>query len=127
MKTKIALVVALGALFVAVPSATPKGGRPAGVQWGFTCNELVGPPDADTCNVTVTGLSAKGQYTVGATNSCGGVDSGSGTVTGADLGTTGVIITLDDCEGSWVFSLYSVGKGGAPTFVTSIDATAHII
>lgn len=75
MKTKIALAVALGALFVAVPGATPKGRPGAGLTLSLTCNEvLAGNPPADSgtdfCSVTASGLPS-GAYFLTLSDSCG--------------------------------------------------------
>src|SRR5579863_7301519 len=106
MKTKIALVVALGALFVAVPSATSKGKSPAGVNVTVACIENA--DGTDTCTITATGLS-KGTYWVDATDSCGGSLASSAS---ANFDFT---FQATDCASAITVQLFSVGRGGALT------------
>ena len=58
-KTQIAIAVTLGVLFLAVPSATPKG-KPASVTLGVVCNEPNpdNGSDSDSCTFTGMGMSS---------------------------------------------------------------------
>ena len=73
-KTQIAIAVTLGVLFLAVPSATPKGKpAPAGLTLSATCFEAMdGTTDTgtDSCSVNGTGLTAD-TYLLTGTSDCG--------------------------------------------------------
>jgi hypothetical protein len=121
-KTKIALAVMLGVLFVAVPSATPKGKPPSGLTLGVVCTSTGGPEpgEMDACAVTATGLASE-TYLLVATDSCGLVEYVSHFNPVA--GTINVNVNLSDpiCPGNtgWTFNLYLIGHKGAPTLVAT--------
>jgi hypothetical protein len=118
MKTQIALAVTLGVLFVAVPSATPKGAKPAGLTLSAVCSE--GSPDTgtDSCSVNATGLSAD-TYLLTGTSDCG-VESSSN----VSPGQFPVTVNFSDSScnsGGFTFNLY-VLKRGVPTLVATSAA-----
>jgi hypothetical protein len=123
MQTKIAVTVALCALFVAVPSATPKGGKPspAGVQWSVICNE-------PSCAVGVTGLTPGPgvTYNLSVVDNCGTVAFNSN----FDADSTGafhtsVNVSAEDAGGCttsmWTFTVSTVGRHSGPVSSTTIN------
>jgi hypothetical protein len=105
MKTKIAVTVALCALFVVVPSATPKGIKPAGLQWSVLCSDAA--TGNDTCAVTITGV-ASGIYALEVTSSCGGSSSNS---VNPNSGTVSTSAIVSDCPaGTLTFNLVTAGE-----------------
>jgi hypothetical protein len=124
-KTKITLAVMLGALFVAVPSATPKGKPPSGLTLGVVCTSTGGPEpgEMDACAVTATGLASE-TYLLVATDSCG-IDEYVSHLNPV-AGTISVNVNLSDpvCPGNagWTFNLYLIGHKGAPTLVATASA-----
>jgi hypothetical protein len=122
MKTKIAVTVALCALFVAVPSATPKGKPgPSGVQWSVVCN-------GGSCSVGITGLSPGPgvSYWLAVADNCGAPVYGTGLnadSTGAYHGNADVSAedTILGCPTtSWTFTLSTTGRHSS--FVSSTTA-----
>lgn len=116
MKMKIAFAVALGALFVTAPSATPKGRTPASVPVTVGCTEnFDGPTDTgtDTCIVSFTGMDPGTTYKITISDSCGGDAIGT-----ARSGSTTYTFTLDvnDCDAGLVISVTS-GSGRRTTTV----------
>jgi len=124
-KTKIALAVMLGALFVAAPSATPKGKPPSGLTLGVVCTSTGGPEpgEMDACAITATGLASE-IYLLEVTDSCGFVEYVSHF--NPVGGTIKVNVNLSDpiCPGNagWTFNLYLIGNKGAPTLVATTSA-----
>ena len=112
MKMKIALAVALVALFVAVPSATPRGKTPpASVGATVGCSENLDRFGADigtdTCIISFTGLDPGTTYHIVIDSSCGGgsIDtsrSGSAaySFTFVDLNDCGTGLTISVTTGS---------------------------
>jgi hypothetical protein len=131
MKTKIALAVALVALFLAVPSATPRGPKtpPASVGATVGCSEnLDGVADigTDTCIISFTGLDPGTTYHFVIDSSCGGgsIDtsrSGSATYsfTFVDLNDCGIGLTISVTTGS--------GRRTATVPITIIDNTGGVV
>jgi hypothetical protein len=123
MKTKIAFAVVLGALFVAVPSATPKG-KPAPASVGLTvgCSEDA-PAGSDYCIITASGMAA-GTYKLLVTDACQGIifDSNES----ANFSAT---INPLDCGTGLTIQLFTIGKGGAltPVTVTITDNTGGVV
>ena len=107
-KTQIAIAATLGVLFLAVPSATLKAAKPAGLAWGVACNDI-GSPEVDSCTVTITGLNSSATYRLEATDGCGGF---TGSNTNAPQLASGIVVTLPDCTAGTTFSLFTVGKRG---------------
>jgi hypothetical protein len=128
MKTKIAIAVILGALFVAVPSATPKGKPGAGLTLSVTCNEVLDGTDTGTdfCSATASGLNPNGIYTVILSDNCGnplGRNNGNGPIVGP-VNATFSEVDLFGCTVTGVTaSLYSDGRGGALTLLQTSSAT----
>ena len=120
MKTEIALAVALGALFVAVPSATPKKTPPAVLQMGVVCaaNDATTPEghDYDPCTVTVTGLVTNTTYSLQVTDNCNGF-SVARNVT-AVAGGINVPVQIPDCQNA-TFSLFTTGRNAGQLVATS--------
>jgi hypothetical protein len=126
MKTKIAITVALCALFVAVPSATPKGSKPgpAGVAWSVICN-------VGTCSVGITGLSPGPgvSYWLAVADNCGAPISGSG----FNADSTGAYHTSIDVSSedtvpgcattSWHFTVSTTGRHSSTVSSTTANDT----
>jgi hypothetical protein len=115
MKTKIAITVALCALFVAVPSATPKG-KPAGEQLSLICG-------AGACSATASGLSGTGTYAVNITDDCGD------TLIATSVNAPGQSVSVDlvsttACTVTTVTAQLFVSTHGKLTLLQT--ATAHI-
>jgi hypothetical protein len=108
-KTQIAIAVTLGVLFLAVPSATLKAAKPAGLAWGVACNDI-GSPEVDSCTVTITGLNSSATYRLEVTDGCGGFASSNANA--PQLASPGVVVALPDCTTGTTFSLFTVGKRG---------------
>jgi hypothetical protein len=114
--SKMAIAVALGVLFVATPSATPKG-KPTTLVFTAVCGLAAStgslPADAngdiDTCELTGTGLAAGASYNLIVTNSCGVTDfrTGINTTSSGTLAWSAILYDSLGCEG-WTFSLYGV-------------------
>ena len=124
MKTKIALAVTLGGLFVAVPSAAPKG-KPASEQLSVgSCSEVSG---GDSCTVTATGLAAGATYRLEVTDFCdGSFEYGSNET--PDGGTINQpLVLLDASTGcatpGWTFNLYRLSGKGVPSLVATFVRT----
>jgi len=107
MKTKIAITVILCALFVAVPSATPKGGKPAGLPFVVVCNT------SDVCSFSGSGLAPSTSYDLSYSDMCG-TPVGS---TSVNTDGTGALISQNispfetSCGTSgWIFTLSTLGK-----------------
>jgi len=116
MKTKIAFAVVLSVLFVAVPSATPKGKpAPAALTLTVGCSEpvqdLAGLGDADTCLITASNLPLA-TYKIVVTDSCGFIFASD------EPPNFNVTIYPPDCASGLTISLFTLGKGGALTPVT---------
>jgi hypothetical protein len=111
-KTQIAIAVALGVLFVAVPSATLKAAKPAGLAWGVACNDIIDIDggETDSCTVTITGLNSSATYRLEVTDGCGGFASSNANA--PQLASPGVVVALPDCTTGTTFSLFTVGKRG---------------
>jgi len=108
------------ALFVGVPSATPKGVKPAGLQWSVLCAD--DSAGNDSCAVTVTGV-ASGIYTLEVTSSCGASDSS--TVNPAS-GTINTTVLVPECpSGTLTLSLLTAGRRGG-TLVSTTSAPAGL-
>ena len=119
MKTQIALAVALGALFVAVPSATPKKTPPAVLQMGVDCAGDVTTPDGndyDACIVTVTGLVTNTTYSLQVTDNCNGYNVARNVT--AVAGGINVPVQIPDCP-SATFSLLTTGRNAGQLVATS--------
>lgn len=110
MKTKIALAVALGALFVAVPGAAPKG-KPAGLSFSVLCAN-------DVCALTGSGLAASTSYLLDVTDSCNvsvhansvNTDAG-GNLIGPAVSPGIPIAQSSGCNvAGWTFTLSTLGK-----------------
>jgi len=114
MKTKIALAVAVVALFVAVPSASPKhggGSGPASVGATIGCTENT---NDDGCIVSFTGLNPSGTtYKYEIADPCGYGGAG-GDISGFANYSVG-IPTAMDCDLPFTISLFTVGRGSTLT------------
>jgi hypothetical protein len=129
MKTKIALAVAVVALFVAVPSATPKGHAPASVGATIGCSENDGDAggldsDTDTCIISFTGMNAGTTYNITISDTCSGdimVNSRSGSTN-----YTFTFVSVNDCGTGLAISVTS-GSGrrtaAVPVTVTGDTGT----
>jgi hypothetical protein len=115
MKIKIAITVALCALFVAVPSATPKGGKPAGLAFSVVCNT------SDNCALTGSGF-APGSYALDVTDSCGGQTLTNSSVNADSTGHINTVVSPGEpnCSNnaSWTFTLFTLGKRGGSQVAT---------
>jgi hypothetical protein len=114
MKTKIALAVAVVALFVAVPSASPKhggGSGPASVGATIGCTENT---NDDSCIVSFTGLNSSGTtYKYQIADPCGYGGAG-GNISGVSSYSVS-IPTAADCGVPFTISLSTVGRGSTLT------------
>jgi len=122
MKIKIVLAATLALLFVAVPSATPKGkgGGGLGVAFDLSCNE-VGSPDSgtDSCSVTASGLTVGTTYFFDFSDDCGRIPYSRGenapgfsySVTFSDGPVSGCTIT------SITSNLWSIAGNGRRTLL----------
>lgn len=113
MKTKIALAVALVALFVAVPGATLKAAKPASLTFSVGCDTN------DVCQLNGSGFGASTSYKLVVTDSCGGnaytndvsTDS-SGGFTTAPAVPLSVSLYDGSCPSNtgWTFTLSTLGR-----------------
>jgi hypothetical protein len=128
MRTKIVLTVALGALFVAVPSASPKhGGGGGGGGAGLAFSAICGADDTCVLNVTA-GLAPSTSYVLDVTDNCGHTYFNSG-VQSSSTGTLNHVTPfgyaeLPGCAVTGVtFALRNRGKGGSLVFTTTATDT----
>jgi hypothetical protein len=124
MKTKIAITVALCALFVAVPSATPKG-KPGPSALPFTAACGID----DVCSFSGSGLAPNTSYGLSYTDGCGtflGSTSLNTDGTGALSKGQTVAPSETGCPNpGWIFTLSTLGKRsstvGMSTAIDSVD------
>jgi len=108
MKTKIAITVAVCALFVAVPSATPKGKPgPSALPFVVVCNT------SDVCSFSGSGLAPSTSYDLSYSDMCG-TPLGS---TSVNTDGTGALISQNispfetGCAApGWIFTLSTIGR-----------------
>lgn len=109
MKVKITITAVLCALFVAVPSATPKGKPgPAAVPFAATCDT------DDVCSFSGSGLAPSTSYELSYTDRCG-TFLGSTSVNTDGTGALSSGQTVSPFETSctpsgWIFTLSTLGK-----------------
>jgi hypothetical protein len=115
MKTKIAITVAVCALFVAVPSATLKGAKPAGLKFSVSCGAN------DACTLTGSGF-APGSYAMDVTDSCGLQVVTNSSVNADSAGNINTVVSPGEpsCPGNtgWTFTLFTLGKRGGSQVAT---------
>ena len=131
MKTKIALAVAVVALFVAVPSASPKhggGSGPASVGATIGCTENT--TGDDNCTVSFTGLNPSGTtYKYEIADPCGYGGAG-GNISGFASYSVS-IPTAMDCDSPLAVTLSTIGRGSTltpvPLTITYIGTDPGVI
>lgn len=125
MKTKISLAVALGVLFVAVPSATPKGHPPAAVPGAIIACSENGDGITDTCMVSFTGMDPGTTYHITISDTCGG--DGIDTSRSGSSSYSFTFTSLKDCATGLVISVTSgTGRKATPVIVNVTGDTGSV-